>query len=103
MAAFSMGTIRPLSRSRERVGVRAGARTTSPASERGQELARDGALELAGERVAARDRCVERVLRRFLAGERRLDLLGPDVAHLHHVAEAQAPRVLGGLLVGEFE
>ena len=37
----------------------------------------------------------------FWPAERGLDLLGPDVAHLHHVAEAQAARILGRLLVGE--
>src|SRR3712207_8186915 len=33
----------------------------------------------------------------------RSDFLGPDVAQLHHVAEAQTARVLGRLLVREFE
>src|SRR5215510_12486764 len=64
--------------------------------------AADGALELAQHGIAAHHRLVERRLGRFLAGQRRLDLLGPDVAQLHHVAEAQAARVLGRLLVGEF-
>src|SRR3954471_20669987 len=62
-----------------------------------------GALELAQHRVAARDRGVERLLGRLLPGERGLDLLGPDVAQLHHVAEAKPARVLGRLLVGELE
>src|SRR4051794_14595327 len=51
--------------------------------------------------VAARDRGIERLLRGLLSAECRLDLLGPEVAHLHHVAEAQAPRILRRLLVGE--
>ncbi len=39
----------------------------------------------------------------LLARQRRLDLLGPHVAQLHHVAEPQPARVLGRLLVGELE
>src|SRR6476646_9052958 len=62
---------------------------------------RHRALELAQHLVAATDCIVERLLGRLLAGQRRLDLLGPYVAQLHHVAESQASRVLGRLLVGE--
>src|SRR5882724_651038 len=51
--------------------------------------------------VATRHRGVERFLGGFLTGKCGLHFLGPDVAHLHHVAEAQAARVLGRLLVGE--
>src|SRR3954454_20471644 len=52
--------------------------------------------------VATGHRGVERCLSSLLPCERSLDLFGPDVAHLHHVAEAQAARILGRLLVGEF-
>ena len=38
----------------------------------------------------------------FLPASAGFDLLGPEVAHLHHVAEAQAARILGRLLVGQF-
>jgi len=58
-------------------------------------------LELAQHGVAALHGRVECLLGGLLAGERRLDLLGPHVAQLHHVAEAQSARVLGRLLVGE--
>src|SRR6476469_8024817 len=51
--------------------------------------------------IAARDRSVERFLGGLLAGKRSFHFLGPDVAHLHHVAKAQAARILGRLLVGE--
>src|SRR5213083_1073392 len=37
----------------------------------------------------------------FLTRKCRFDFLGPDVAHLHHVAEAQTARILGRLLVGQ--
>src|SRR5437588_7254228 len=52
--------------------------------------------------VAPRHRGVERLLGSLLPGERGLHLLGPNVAHLHHVAEAQAARILARLLAGEF-
>ena len=80
-----------LSRSmlRERVGVRGSGRPSwrvaaphpnpLPAEGRGEGLAlpRHRALELAQHLVAAGDRVVERLLGRLLAGQRRLDLLGP--------------------------
>src|SRR5687768_3626097 len=66
-------------------------------------LSRHRALELAQHLVAAADGGVERRLSRLLAVERLLDFLGPDIAQLHHVAEAQTARVLRRLLVRELE
>ena len=39
----------------------------------------------------------------FCPASAALDLLRPDVAQLHHVAEAKPARILGRLLVGELE
>src|SRR5258707_2690195 len=44
---------------------------------------------------------VQRLLGGFLSCQRGLHFLGPDIAHLHHVSEPQAARILGRLLVGE--
>src|SRR3954471_15538579 len=66
-------------------------------------LLHSGLFELAQHRVAALDSSIQRLLGGLLAGERLLDLLRPDVTELNHVAEAQATRVLGRLLVGQLE
>src|SRR3954465_8488801 len=49
-----------------------------------------GLFECPQDGIAARDRRVQRFLGGFLAGKRCFHFLGPDIAHLHHVAEAQA-------------
>src|SRR4051812_18729738 len=73
------------------------------AKEAGAPLAGGRPLELAQHLVAARHGRVERRLRGLLARQRPLDLLGPDVAQLDHVAEAKPARVLGGWFVGQLK
>src|SRR6266705_4413559 len=69
----------------------------------GEGVVEDGLLcglfKCAQTGIAARHRSVERFLGGFLTRKCRFDFLGPDVAHLHHVAEAQTARILGRLLV----
>src|SRR5215218_3204874 len=60
-------------------------------------------LKLAQDLVSALDGAVQRVLGWLLTDKRRLDLLRPEVAQLHHVAEAQTPRVLRRLLAGQLD
>src|SRR3712207_6915111 len=48
------------------------------------------ALELAQHLIAAAHGRVEGILCGLQAGERRLDLLGLDIAQLHHVAEPRS-------------
>src|SRR5882724_3623114 len=60
-----------------------------------------GLFERSQHDVATRHGRVERLLGSFLAGKCGLDFLGPDVAHLYHVAEAKTARVFGRRLVGK--
>src|SRR5947209_20525919 len=53
-----------------------------------------GFLEGAQDGVAARHRSVQCFLGCLLSAECSLHLFGPDIAHLHHVAEPQAARIL---------
>src|SRR5262245_59253144 len=46
-------------------------------------------FERAQHRVATRDRGIQCFLGGLLAGKRGFQFLGPEVAHLHHVAKAQ--------------
>src|SRR6187549_1024079 len=43
-------------------------------------------------RIAARDRRIQRFLGSLLAGKCGFQFFGPEVAHLHHVAEAKPAR-----------
>src|SRR5262245_14346063 len=78
-----------------------GRPSTAAADLRGS--ARRRALELTQHGVATGDGFVKGSLGRLLARQRCFDLLGPDVTQLHHVAEPQAARVLGRLLVSELK
>src|SRR5258705_12330722 len=51
--------------------------------------------------IATAHGSVERLLGGLLPRKCCFHFLGPDVAHLHHVAKAQAARILGRLLVGQ--
>src|SRR5580698_4014059 len=79
--------------------------TISPLPEEREEIFSSrlfcGLFKCSQDGIAARHGGIERLLGGFLPGERGFDFLGPDVAHLHHVAEAQAARILGRPLVGE--
>src|SRR6185312_7662904 len=75
--------------------VREGGAAHAPLLRRRLELAQDG--------VAAPHGVVDGGLSGFLAGEGGLEILGPDVADLNEIAEAQAARVLGRRLVGELQ
>src|SRR5687768_10405463 len=55
-------------------------------------------LKLAQHLIATRYGRIQGALGSLLSGQRPLDLLGPDITQLHHVAQAEAARVLGRLL-----
>src|SRR5713226_3139285 len=63
-------------------------------SRTGEEVIIDGLLcglfKCPQHRIATCHGSVERFLGGFLSCQRALHFLGPDIAHLHHVAEPQA-------------
>src|SRR5947207_5427713 len=107
------GSLAPPARRRRRRSPPAAA--TAEAPERANRKRRRGApsvsarplyllsvlLELAQDRVAARDRIVERGFGLALASEHAFEILGDDVADLHQIAESQAARILGRRFAGQ--
>src|SRR5882757_2242649 len=86
-------------------GVTVSVRCENPLSRTGERVLREGLFcglfKCPQHGVAARYRGVEGLLGGFLTAKRSFHLFAPDVTHLHHVAEAQAARILGRLLVGK--